>query len=214
MSQVSLPVSARQPHRLVIDGVIYLVKPATRLEKAEWRRDLARMRCHYPADAEMLAALRGALRALAPANLADLLALVDEIEAIADPLDRFARLPELKPLADLVRPFADELLRLETARQFYLDVAPLLAAARFLVGIEGGDVPYRREAEGLVAEDVLEALSDSAINQIGSKAMALFNLSEAQAKNSAAPSPSQPSPLPSAMADASTQDRPMAAPAG
>lgn len=210
---VSLPASSRQPRRLILDGVAYSYKVPSRLERAEWRRDLAETRAVYPGDIVLLGRLRDGVALTNPANADALLGQIDDALNAADFAERAPLLAALAPMVDLLADIDPELAGLLAQRGHYMEVAPLLAVRRFLIGIDGG-VAFQAGLGGLVADACLDALPDAHLAPLGFTIMEHLLLSPAAAKNSAAPSPLPPSPAPSETASASIPAPPMVDPAG
>lgn len=195
---MTLPVSTKDVIRFQPEegGPVYLLAVPSYLQRAAFRRDVRAAGATYPGDKDLLKALREDLAAVNPANLEDLLALVDEAEAATagevDPetVDRLA------DLARLARAIGGRYAALEGDREFWLAVAPLVACRHFLIGWDGRAETFVRH-HGLTTDETLGLLSDADLLAIGFRAMALMQPSKDQEKNSASPSPSRLAPPPS-----------------
>ena len=172
---------------------VYLIAPLTLRERAAWQRDLTRSGATWHSDADVLAAVREAVREAAPDNEAEVLGAIDQlIGALADnPAAMTPPEGEDDPLAAARAAYApvEAVMRshpsvasLIADRGYFNMIAPMLAAAHALRGWEGIDVPFRRE-RGLVPEDVLERLKPEDMAACGWRAMALFRVGDTDAKN-------------------------------
>lgn len=187
------------------DAPVYLVAPLSYRDRAGYRGAVAAAGLRYPGQPELLRTVREAITDLAPGN-ADV--LLSQVEAYADWLAAQDAPPEpaeaaetaeekdelaaeaarqtslmaaFEALVDLLRihPAVSRLLSLRTT---FLEMAPWLAAAAALRGVENVAVPFRRVA-GIVPDDVLEELPEADVRAIGARAMELFNVSAAQQGN-------------------------------
>ncbi len=210
-----LPISAKPLQRLEIrpdDGpvqAVYFVKPATLLERSAWRRAVYAQGAQYASDLDLLEALRREVEALGLANAESLLARIDEV-ATLDAAERGKAMATLEPIAGPIRRAGGEFAALEAQRTYWAEVAPAIAAARFLRAreIDGKSVSFPRQGDEVASEE-LEALPETHVYAIGWYAISLMRLSEAAEKNSASPSPSQQTPLPSETASESIDAPPM-----
>ncbi|MBK3734949.1 hypothetical protein GAY29_17940 [Azospirillum brasilense] len=181
---------------------VYLLAVPSYLQRAAWRRDVRAAGAMYPGDAELFRALRDDLRACAPVNLDDLLAVVDEAEAASngevDP-EAVERLGEIDRLA---RALGRRYAALEGDREFYLSVSPIIAARHFLLGWEGvkaedgGDAPFERRG-GLTTDETLQHLDERELRAVGVKIIGLMRVGKDQEKNSVSPSQSHDGRKPS-----------------
>lgn len=171
----------------------YLLAPLTRRERNLFRRALVAEGASFPGDAAVFAALRRALRDIAPANLTELLAAVDAAEAeLRDgpPGPATRALAPIEAAARAVPGFA----ALLADRDFYLATYPLVMARFALRGWGGEGLPAFERRNGVVPEALLEALPDAELISAGLRAHEMAFLSGDAGKNSAPPSPSSASP--------------------
>ena len=170
----------------------YLVAPLTYRERQAFRADLAREGGIYPSHAQMLDALRAAVREAAPDNAAELLAVIDASEATPDDPAVQVRLGTIEAACATVPVYAGLL----AARQRYLGSLPWVAARHALRGWEGEGMPPFRRLRGLVPEDLLDDLPQEDIEAIGWRASTLMQPGRDAEGNSGAPSPSPETPAP------------------
>ena len=130
-------------------GRRYLVAPLTYRERQAFRADLAREGGIYPSHAQMLDALRAAVREASPDNADDLLAVMDASEATPDDAAVQVQLGTIEAGCATVPVYAGLL----AARQRYLGTLPWVAARHALRGWEGDGLPPFRRARGLVPDD-------------------------------------------------------------
>lgn len=174
-------------------AAIYTLAPLTYRERQAMRADMTRAGYHYPSPGQVLAALRAAIREVAPDNAADLLALVDAHEATPDDADVNARLLALEMTMAGVPVYAE----LAAMRAAYLSMVPWYAFRHGVRGWSGEGMPdYRREREAIPA-DLMDELPPDDIADVGWRADSLSAPSPAAVGNSAAPSPSPASQTPS-----------------
>jgi hypothetical protein len=168
----------------------YTLAPLTYLQRQAYRADLARTGGAFPGQAQVVAAIRAAVRETAPANALDLLAVVDAYEATPDDADSAARLAALESAIATVPVYAE----LVAARQRHLDAMPWVAARHALRGWEGDGLPPFRAARGVVPDDLLEQLPEAEIIAAGWRAVELMKPGPAAVGNSVPPSPSSQTP--------------------
>jgi hypothetical protein len=169
------------------EGPTYWVRPASLFERAAFHRDLASRGVKIHARERLTAALREDLAALAPENLADLLALVDLVAATAPGELGEAEAARFDLLCDVCRRAGSAFAAVEADHVYWAEMVPLLAAKRFLDGWEGdGLPPFARGREG-VADDLLERVDPLHLVQAGWKAWSLMTVSKATEKNSVSP---------------------------
>ena len=173
-------------------GRHYLVAPLTYRERQAFRADLAREGGIYPSHAQMLDALRAAVREASPVNADDLLAVIDASEATPDDADVQVQLGTLEAACATVPVYAGLL----AARQRYLGTLPWVAARHALRGWEGDGLPPFRRARGLVPDDLLDALPQDDVEAVGWRASTLMQPGRDAEGNSGAPSPSPETPAP------------------
>lgn len=173
-------------------GRRYLVAPLTYRERQAFRADLAREGGIYPSHAQMLDALRAAVREASPGNANDLLAVIDASEATPDDADVQIQLGTIEAACATVPVYAGLL----AARQRYLGTLPWVAARHALRGWEGDGLPTFRRTRGLVPDDLLEALPQEDVEAVGWRASTLMQPGRDAEGNSGAPSPSHETPAP------------------
>jgi hypothetical protein len=176
----------------------YLLAPLTRRERNLARRDMVAEGARFPGDAAVYAALREALREIAPANFHELLALVDASEAEADVAARTAegsatrRLAPVEQVARVVPGFA----ALLADREFYMATLPAVFARHALRGWDGDGLPPFERRNGIVPDALLDLIPDAEISSLGFHAHDLAHPTRGAAKNSVPLSPSPESPAP------------------
>lgn len=180
---------------------VYLLKPATMLDKQEINASLIAAGISHVSKEEKLSLLEDAVAELvAEHQRAELLELIERLREL-DPEDEDGRLDgdEVKRATELFN----------FAREHYPPFAQALAmevrwwpyykwhcVKRLLKGWE--NVPQQFRLEGaLAADECLEALSEEHVSEIAVKLIEMMVVPERARKNSASPSPSPPSPKPS-----------------
>ena len=174
----------------------YLVAPLTYRERQAFRADLAREGGIYPSHAQMLDALRAAVREASPDNADELLAVIDASEATPDDAVMQVQLGTIEAACATVPVYAGLL----AARQRYLGTLPWVAARHALRGWEGDGLPPFRRARGLVPDDLLDALPQDDVEAVGWRASTLMQPGRDAEGNSEAPSPSPETPAPTTAA--------------
>jgi hypothetical protein len=177
----------------VPDGVpVYLVKPATPLEKARWRRAIAAEGARFIGPPEVRREVRRALFQVKPNDAAEWLALLDRADAEEAVSSEDVRL--LDVLLTATMRASTNVAELVAAQRYWYEVAPVIAAQHFCRGwalgprVAGGDpLPAR---DGVLDEPALALLPEADLMEVGWKAIALMRPSEEQEKNSASPSQS------------------------
>jgi len=170
----------------------YLVAPLTYRERQAFRADLAREGGIYPSHAQMLDALRAAVREASPGNSDELLAVIDAAEATPDDAAVQVQLGTIEAACATVPVYAGLL----AARQRYLGTLPWVAARHALRGWEGDRLPPFRRLRGLVPDDLLDALPQDDVEAVGWRASTLMQPGRDAEGNSGAPSPSRETPAP------------------
>jgi hypothetical protein len=173
-------------------GRRYLIAPLTYRERQAFRADLAREGGIYPSHAQMLDALRAAVREVSPGNADDLLAVIDASEATPDDAEVQVQLGTIEAACATVPVYAGLL----AARQRYLGTLPWVAARHALRGWEGDGLPPFRRARGLVPDDLLDALPQEDVEAVGWRASTLMQPGRDAEGNSEAPSPLPETPAP------------------
>jgi hypothetical protein len=188
MNAIGSPVfSARQVDTFTPEGSsrTYQLAPLTFLEKRGMTADLVLYGGIQPTEDTLRGGLRSALREVAPANLDELLALVDAYEAAPDD-------PALRQqLAMLEQVVADvpAYQRLYLADRRWRDAQPYVAAMHGLRGWSGDDLPPFARVNGRVPSDLLDTIPLPELIAVGWRAMTLIHLGAAALGNSEAPSP-------------------------
>lgn len=169
---------------------MYLLAPMTWRERARFRSQIAGEGVRFPADAELLRAVRATLTELAPSNLDELLGEVQAfedalaLETTEEPDEVERRLGigrRYETIVDLLRqhPAVSSLLGLRT---LFYEIVPPLAAAFCLRGWENVAVPFKR-TNGVVPDATLDAIPADDLAAIGSQALVLQSVSAAQKGN-------------------------------
>jgi hypothetical protein len=170
----------------------YLIAPLTYRERQAFRADLAREGGIYPSHAQMLDALRAAVREASPGNSDELLAVIDASEATPDDAEIQVQLGTIEAACATVPVYAGLL----AARQRYLGTLPWVAARHALRGWEGDGLPPFRRLRGLVPDDLLDGLPQDDVEAVGWRASTLMQPGRDAEGNSGAPSPSPEPPAP------------------
>jgi len=170
----------------------YLIAPLTCRERQAFRADLAREGGIYPSHAQMLDALRAAVREASPDNADELLAVIDASEATPDDANVQVQLGSIEAACATVPVYAGLL----AARQRYLGTLPWVAARHALRGWEGDGLPPFRRLRGLVPDDLLDTLPQDDVEAVGWRASTLMQPGRDAEGNSGAPSPSPETPAP------------------
>ncbi|MBU8540808.1 hypothetical protein [Falsiroseomonas tokyonensis] len=177
----------------------YLLAPMTRRERNLFRRAMVIEGAVMHSNERILEGLRFAVQELAPANLDEVLALIDEAEAEqkerqADPAGQAgpatARLVPIEAAARAVPAYATLL----ADRSFFMATYPAVAARFALRGWEGPGLPEFQRRNGEAAADALEAVPDDDLTSLGIEAYRMAFLSQDAEKNCAAPSQSDGTP--------------------
>lgn len=155
-------------------------------QRAAFTRDMRRSCGDRPDRAVMLAVLRECLRELAPANLEDALATVEEAEAAPEDAGAQARLGVLERAVLEMPAYA----ALVEARMRYHEELPWISARHALRGWSGPGLPPFGQFGGLVPDALLDAIPAPELSAIGARADVLIWLGRSAEGNSAAPSPS------------------------
>lgn len=173
-------------------GRTYTIAPLTFRERQAFRADLAREGGIFPARAQLLDALRAAVREMAPANAHELLAAIDAGETTPDDTEAQAKLSVIEAVCTEAPGYA----ALLAARQRYLGMVPWVAARHALRGWSGDGLPDFRRDRGVVPADLLDVLPDEDIEAVGWRASELMQPGPSAEGNSERPSPSPSIPEP------------------
>jgi hypothetical protein len=175
----------------------FLIKPASLIERAEFRRAVAAHGCRFPTQAEIFAILRGLLKDYGDDHAAPFLTAIDLLEAAeqtplaADDADAAAGLAEataaLDQLERSLMGFANPYAAALADREHFLAVAPVLAIQRFCLGwegeIEGETLPAFRRHGNLIPMDLVEELPAALRLQLGFRCLDYVSLSSKARKN-------------------------------
>jgi hypothetical protein len=153
-------------------------------------RDLRREGGIPPNRATLLAGLREALRQVAPDNLGECLATIDEAEGAPDDPAAQARL-RLVELAAVDVPAYAALL---DAQARWSESLPMVAARHALRGWSGPRLPPFAAEAGLVPPELLDLVPSNELEHIGNRAYLLAVLGRGAEGNSARVSPSSEIP--------------------
>ncbi len=190
-----LPISPKQVLRFTPPGhesddapPVYLIRPASKLDKMAWRRAMTAAGLRIATDADLLEALRAEVRAAEPENAAALIETLDQFEAAGDAADDTLR-DTVGGIERAAARLGGRYAEMAADRQMWLEAAPLFAFRQFVTGWENLAVPFQRR-QGLVAEEAVDALPADHVTLAGIEAMRLMSPSKDQEKNSASPLPS------------------------
>jgi hypothetical protein len=151
----------------------YIVAPLTRRDRNLFRRDMVAAGATNPGQWQLFDAMRAGLREIEPDNLEELLAVLDEAEALplaeAIPADVRDRLAPIEAASMSFPAYA----ALVAAREFWWATMPTMILRRALVGWSGPDLPpFKRRADG-VSDALLESIPDADLGHVGGRAFAL-----------------------------------------
>lgn len=185
----------------------YRLAPLTYRERITFRAALAREAGMRPSSQDVSNALRTALREIAPANLDEALAVVDDADAAREAADAGpddttlkAKLAEAQArLAVIITACMDVPVyaELRAAGERWTGMAPWVACRHALRDWEGPGLPPFQRNKGLVPEELLDAMPASEIAAVGWRSFLLVSLDRSAEGNSAAPSPSPTTRAPS-----------------
>lgn len=191
---MAIILSRRDPIEVTPQGSprTYTIAALTFRERAAMKAELVREAGQPAFREQLLATRRTALRELNPDNLDELIAVLDEAEAITDPVDT----PEARDLAAKVSlidaaamqvpAYADLVAR--NYRSVYM--TPLVAAKYGIRAWRGEGLPLFKRQRGVVADELLDAIPPNELEEVGWAVWNAAHVSQAQEKNSEAPSPS------------------------
>lgn len=168
-----------------VEGREYLIVPLTFRERQAYRAALAAEGGIYPTSGQMLAAMRAAVTALAPENMADLLDAIAAAEATPDDPEVTAAVAPIEAVCASVPEYA----ALLGARQRFLGMMPFVAARFALRGWRGEGMPEFHRVQGAVPAALMDELPPEDIEPVGWRAVAMMQPDRAAEKNSAPPSP-------------------------
>ena len=199
------------------DPPTYLINVPTPMTRAAYSRELVASGIYYPNDAQMMAALREEVAAALEPDDPDRARMLEQIDLfVALGAEGGEELvAAIRRMEIAVRQSSRAYAGLLGARAYFIDMAPLVAAQVFLRGRENPDRIFRRRA-GLVTDEELATIPRAELAEVCARIRELLNLSPAQEKNSAGPSPSPGGPttmpeasaLPTAAPDGTSSERP------
>ncbi len=187
--------------------VVYHLRVPTILDRQRWRREVAALGAHYPAESELYDAMRADVRdQIDAADVERLIALIDACEAeqdrISEALAHLAAGDEA-PRNVMVEILGDEgartfvlleqelrrrggaYARLVADRAYYVEVATTLAVAHFLTRVDGlGELRLERRG-GRLSDETLDLLPPHHLGIVGARALALMRPDGRARKNSA-----------------------------
>lgn len=163
----------------------YLLAVPTMQGRAAYNRDLAGAGADFPGDDEFLKIMAETVRTLMDKDEAA--PVIDAIERVrADRGDEAAKAMVERAQTILV-PHDPHLQALRARRAYWFEMAPLLAARRWLMGAitgEGENLLVRRGLDGMATEEALrEHFPDVDITACGWHALTLTNMDRPTAKN-------------------------------
>ncbi len=186
--------SRREAERFAPPGSprTYVLAPLTFRERQAFRADMAREGGIYPQRAQLLDALREAIREVSPANADDLVAHIDAAEADPNGDDSAVqqRLSTIEAYCAIVPVYS----ALVAARQRYAGMLPWVAARHALRGWEGDGLPPFARISGAVPADLLDLIPGDEIEAVGNRAAELMQPGRVAEGNSAPPSSSPATP--------------------
>jgi hypothetical protein len=194
--------SRRQSEEMVLgegDAVrSYTLAPLTVLEQQMFKADMASAGAQLIGPWRLRGALRDGLRELAPDNLAELLALLDQAEAAEDAgeavADDLRRQREIVALSCMQVP---HYAALRAAEEFYWGMMPLVILRRALRGWSGPGLPDFSRQRGQVPAVVIDELPQGDIMALGNRAWLLTYLPASAGNDSGAQSPAPETSTPS-----------------
>jgi hypothetical protein len=164
----------------------YRLAPLSYRERSRMQRAMRVQGGDPPDRTVMLGVLRQCLAQMDLANLAEVMAQVDEAEAAPDDKAAQARLAVLERAARHVPAYAELL----DAQMRYREEQPLVTVSYALRGWAGPGLPTFRREDGRVPDDLLEAIPAAELDAVAGHALVLIWLGPSAEKNSEAPSPS------------------------
>lgn len=192
-------------------GPVYLVKPATLIERAAFRAAVTGAAGPYPSDKALVAALRDVIAQLASscdggvdteaatavldAYAAALAAQQDALRAGGDPApvaeDLADAFEQLVAAAAKAAPGVRQILE---SRELRTLQSMIVACRMFCVGWSGDGLPRFTRTRAGVPPDLMDALPEADVYAVGGRALQLMAPTSAQRGNSASPRPSLSGP--------------------
>lgn len=192
-----LPLSTRDTVPLALDHdgreIVYHLRVPSIAERQRFRRDVIAAGAHYPGESELYDAMREDVRALIhPDDVDRLLALIDACDAEQDALLAGGDATAIVGAdgARTMRLLERELRRAGAAyaalvadRSYYVEIATVMAAGRFLDRVDGLDIALERRGS-VLSDAALDALPAGHAAAIGLKALGLLRPDRSAQKNS------------------------------
>ena len=170
----------------------YKIAPLSYRERNRLRRMVRDVVGETPERDLMLGVLRECLQQIQPANLAEALSHVDEAMASPDDKGAQARLAVLERAVRHIPAYAE----LIDAQQRANEEEPWVIARFVLRGWSGPGLPDFMRVDGLVPEDILDAVPAAELDAIRTQARYLMWVGPSAVGNSEPPTPSPEPPTP------------------
>jgi len=204
-----IPTSSKDILRVPIEGtdIVYLVRPSKQRERAAFNRDLRAEGAVMYSEQQMFAAIRaGIRRSVAEDQRLELLGIVDDFaynrkrqEEGAEELNEELAQKALE-IETFLRRHDREYSGIEADRAYWLELAPVFAFQRFVVGWENLDVTPERMG-GQLTDACMEQIPREHIDLVGWEAIILMSPGKVERKNSLSQSPSAENLTPSTAED-------------
>jgi hypothetical protein len=164
----------------------YVLAPLTVRERNAARTDVVAEAGLYPPQAQLYAAMRAAVQEAEPANLDELLLILDEAEANPEDLALVARVGPVESACM----GASAYRALLAQRTRYMDAVPFVYFRHAVRDWRGPQLPAFRRERGVLPLDLLDLVPEDEMRAAGFRAFSLSQPTMAAAGNSGAPSPS------------------------
>lgn len=168
----------------------YRIAPLTYLQKIQVRGDLARMGATWVWPEQLLEAIRAAVRELAPANMHELLEVVQIAQELPDDAAAQADLASLEAAVGSVPVYAN----LRATRELWFGLSPWVTARYALRGWDGPGLPPFRRVREVVPDELLDLVPPLDLAHVGRRASEMMQVVPAAEKNSEPPSGSPENP--------------------
>jgi hypothetical protein len=207
---MTAPISAKALDRFPVGDTVYLIEIPTWITKARYRRAMTEAGTRIWSKDAMIASARQEILDSAPSNMKGLLEVCDLYESMTAETDTTLVVSALEAWEQLARALqraGGDFASRVADNEFWSQMAPMVAARCFLVGTDS--LRFKRGPDGLIPEATLSGtVPDDDLAMIGWRAMALFQPSETETKNSASPRPSPSGPATSIAAPRLPTDQP------
>ena len=204
------PTSAKGLHRFTPDGVkslpsppVYLLQIPTRTLRHIYDRELISAGVTHYGIMGLYARAREVVAKLDIDNRADILAIIDRLTTQAMP-DGDARDTDVAQLVSdqmdwrgidmMVRKVDPQMRQMVADNRFYMNMAPVIATRVFVAGWENRAAVFKRGADDLMEEVLVEGISDDELNELWTEIMSIMRPKAADVKNSELPPPLPPDP--------------------